>query len=103
MRDVHIIGEYHVREEHLAAVTERLVEHERRTRDEPGCLGAAVSQDLEDPLVLHSVQRWVDAEALARHRALPHVVALDGGAGERLSRPFVLVELQRRGPGPSGS
>jgi quinol monooxygenase YgiN len=95
MSDVYIVGEYHVKPEHHEGVRTRLEEHEQRTREEPGCLLAAVSVDLDDPLVLRSIQRWESEEALDRHRALPHVRELDGGAGERLSRPFELVRLRR--------
>ncbi|MDO9407813.1 putative quinol monooxygenase [Patulibacter sp.] len=95
MTDVWIVGEYHVRPEHLDRVRTRLEDHERRTREEPGCLLAAASQDLDDPLVLRSIQRWEDEAALDVHRALPHVREMDGGAGERLSQPFELVRLRR--------
>ena len=91
---MYIYGTYHVRPGFEERIHASLVEHEARTRDEPGCLHAAVSQDLEDPLVLYSVQRWATEADLLAHRALPHVQAMDGSASEVLDRPFVLTVLR---------
>jgi quinol monooxygenase YgiN len=94
--EVYILGEYHVRPGFEERVRASLIEHEARTRDEPGCLDATVHQDLSDPLRLFSLQRWASAEALATHRALPHVQAMDAGASEVLARPFTLTVLEPR-------
>jgi len=92
--DVYIYGTYHVRDGFEERVHASLTAHEARTRDEPGCLHAAISQDLEDPRTLYSMQRWESEEALLAHRALPHVQAMDGGASEVLDRPFTLTVLR---------
>jgi quinol monooxygenase YgiN len=88
-----VYGTYSVRPEFVERVRASLVEHEARTRDEPGCLLAAVSVDLEDPNRLYSMQRWADQASLDVPRALPHVVSLSAGAGELMAEPFVLTVL----------
>ena len=42
-------------------------EHVRRSRKEPGCISHDVSIDADDPLTLHFIERWADAEALKTH------------------------------------
>jgi quinol monooxygenase YgiN len=91
---VYIFGTYDVREDAGDRARSSLKEHEARTRAEPGCLMAAVMEDLEDPLVLYSMQRWESEAALQAHRDLPHVRALDGSASVILARPFVLEILR---------
>jgi quinol monooxygenase YgiN len=94
--EVYILGEYFVRPGFEERVRASLVEHEARTRAEPGCLDATVHQDLDDPRRLFSLQRWASEEALEAHRALPHVRAMDGRASEVLARPFTLTVLRPR-------
>ena len=93
MSEIYVYGSYRVRPEFLEAVHASLVEHEDRTAEEPGCLHAAVSQDLADPLALYSMQRWADQASLDAHRALPSVQALSASATERLDGPFTLTTL----------
>lgn len=88
-----MFGTYRVRPEFREAVHASLVEHEDRTAAEPGCLHAAVSQDLADPLALYTMQRWTDQASLDAHRALPSVQALSASAGDRLDGPFTLTTL----------
>ena len=95
MADLYVFGTYRVRPGFEERVCASLAEHERRTRDEPGCLHASVSRDLGDPQRLSTMQRWADQASLDAHRALPHVVALSAGAGESLAEPFALVTLVR--------
>jgi quinol monooxygenase YgiN len=42
-------------------------EHVHRSRKEPGCLSHDVSVDADNPLTLHFIERWADAEALKAH------------------------------------
>lgn len=97
MSEVWVHGTYHVRPGMEDRVRASLRAHEERTRAEPGCLHAAVSQDLEESRTLYTIQRWADLEALEVHRALPHVATLSGGASETLQDAFVLVELRPSG------
>jgi quinol monooxygenase YgiN len=95
--EVWIVGTYRVFPETRDAVRASLSEHEARTRTEPGCLHASVSEDAEDELALYSIQRWTDQAALDTHRALPHVRSLSAGASERLDGPFTLTVMTPTG------
>lgn len=56
------------------------------THAEPGCLGWAIHQGLEDPNLIVEVSRWTSAEASAEHGATPHVRSIL----ELLNAPGVL-------------
>lgn len=43
------------------------------SRAEPGCLAYAYAQDLEDPGLIHVIERWTSRAALAAHFATPHL------------------------------
>ena len=43
------------------------VEHVHRSRKEPGCISHDVSVDADNPLKLHFIERWADADALKAH------------------------------------
>jgi quinol monooxygenase YgiN len=47
------------------------LEHVHRSRREPGCLSHGVHQDVEDPLRLVFVERWVDRAHLDAHFRVP--------------------------------
>ena len=62
------------------------LDHVRRSRLEPGCLSHDVHVDVENPLRLVFVERWLDREAVAMHFAVPEsrafVKAANGLAAE---------------------
>jgi quinol monooxygenase YgiN len=43
----------------------------QRSRTEPGCISHHVAIDAGDPLTLHFIERWADAEALKAHFRVP--------------------------------
>ena len=47
----------------------------RQTQGENGCLSYALAEDLMAPGLIHIIERWRDAAALAAHRAAPHTAA----------------------------
>ena len=51
-------------------------EHVHRSRKEPGCISHDVSVDADDPLTLHFIERWADAEALKVHFRVPESRAM---------------------------
>jgi quinol monooxygenase YgiN len=50
-------------------------EHVERSRLEPGCLSHAVHVDLDEPLRLAFVERWMDWKALGAHFRVPASLA----------------------------
>jgi len=55
---------------HAACVT-----LQEATRAEEGCLLYAFSADLEDPGMVHIIEKWTSEEALLAHFAQPHMKA----------------------------
>jgi quinol monooxygenase YgiN len=51
------------------------LEHVRRSRTEPGCIGHGVHADCENPLRLFFFERWADRAALDAHFAVPESIA----------------------------
>lgn len=43
------------------------------SRAEPGCLFYAYAQDLDDPGLIHVIERWTNRAALASHFASTHL------------------------------
>lgn len=52
-----------------------ILELERATRAEPGCVDYAFAIELGDPGAVRLVERWESAEALRAHFATPHMAA----------------------------
>jgi quinol monooxygenase YgiN len=50
-----------------------IVEMVKATRAEPGCVEYSFAFDVQDDHVLHIFEVFVDAAALAAHRASPHM------------------------------
>ena len=57
-------------------VRERLIDLARMSRREAGNLEYRVAQDTEDPQRFVIVERYVDAEAFAAHRASEHFTGI---------------------------
>jgi quinol monooxygenase YgiN len=66
-----VTGSFRSRPEAIEQAIELSLEHVWRSRLEPGCLLHSVHRDVEDPLRLVFVERWVEGEALRAHFALP--------------------------------
>jgi len=63
----HVIASSATRDEMLRIS----LEHVHRSRAEPGCIEHGVYADAENPLKLHFFERWVDADAIRAHFAVP--------------------------------
>ncbi|MGO9198208.1 MAG: putative quinol monooxygenase [Acidimicrobiales bacterium] len=46
-------------------------DHVQRSRLEPGCLAHSVHRDLEDPMRLVFLERWLDQASVDAHFAVP--------------------------------
>jgi len=51
------------------------LDHVRRSRAEPGCIGHSVHVDCENSLRLFFFERWADRAALEAHFAVPESIA----------------------------
>ena len=65
-----VIGSITSRDGCLNELVSLSLEHVRRSRIEQGCLLHAVHKDMENPLRLVFVEKWVDRRALEDHFAL---------------------------------
>ncbi len=63
------------------------LEHVRRSRMEPGCLTHAVHRDVEDDMRLVFLERWVDADAVRTHFAVPASIAFVGAVTPLSAEP----------------
>ncbi len=66
-----VTGSIHARPDTVDEVEALSLIHVRRSRQEPGCLFHSVQRDLEDPLHLVFLERWVSADDLRDHVAVP--------------------------------
>lgn len=66
-----VTGSIRAKDEHLAEVERRSLEHVRRSREEPGCLLHSVHRDVEDTRRFVFVEHWADVAALRAHFAVP--------------------------------
>ncbi len=58
------------------------IEVVRELRKQIGCTFVALSEDLEDPGLLHLLQKWESQEALSLNIASPHVAGIASHAGK---------------------
>lgn len=74
-----------------------------KTHAEPGCLGWAIHQGVENPNEIIEVSRWVDAAASASHGATGHVQWILGVLNQpgMLQQPGDLSTLTPLGMGTS--
>lgn len=66
-----VTGSIQARPDTLDELVRVSLEHVHRSRAEPGCVSHDVHRDIEDPLRLVFVERWVDRAALLAHFAVP--------------------------------
>lgn len=59
---------------------------------ESGCIAYAFAQDVNDPSLLHIVEKWQDEAALAAHFATPHMAAFRQALAKL---DFQLVEVRK--------
>ena len=79
--------------ERLADLRPHLRAQVEATRQEPGCLDYALTEDPLDPGLIRVYEHFVDEDALAFHRASPHMAAWRAswpalGMGERRMSSF---------------
>jgi quinol monooxygenase YgiN len=70
------------------------------TRKEEGCLLYAFSADLEDPGLVHIVEKWTSEEALTAHFAEPHMKAFADAMSEARRGNSTVVKFQVSSEGP---
>jgi quinol monooxygenase YgiN len=95
-----VTGRVHIDPEQRATFAAVATEMCRRSRDDAGCLGYRVYEDLEQPDHYVIVEEWADDEALQQHFAQPHTGAfmgqLPGLLAEAPDALFHTVALSRR-------
>lgn len=91
---VSLLPVFIARPERAAELLERLVELERASRADPGCIVYRVfrDEDRADRFVL--VEEWSDEEALAAHNAQLHVREFVAAVGDLLAEPFGVTRLE---------
>lgn len=62
-----VLGSIVAKAETLQTLLKVSLEHVHRSRTESGCIAHDVHVDLENPLKLVFVEKWLDAAALAAH------------------------------------
>lgn len=87
--------------EHRDEVRDAFAAIALQTHAEPGCLGWAIHQGVDDPNEFIEVSRWVSAEASAEHGASEHVQWILGILGREgvLAAPGVLSTTTALGLG----
>lgn len=66
-----VTGSVEARPDSIAELTQRSLEHVRRSRTEDGCISHAVHVDVENDLRLVFVEQWRDSAALMLHFRQP--------------------------------
>ena len=77
-----------------AQLLKELIELERASRADPGCLDYTVFRDADRPDRFVLVEEWSDQAALDEHNAQPHVGRFVASASELLVEPFVVTRLE---------
>ena len=85
---------------HRDAFLAACVALQNATRAEEGCLLYAFSADLEDPGLVHIVEKWTSEEALTEHFAQPHMKAFRDAASEAGLGKSTTVKFQVSSEGP---
>jgi quinol monooxygenase YgiN len=70
-----LAGTIRIAPERLAELRPHLRAQVEGSRVEPGCLDYALSEDPLDPGLIRVFEHFVDEDALAFHRASPHMAA----------------------------
>jgi len=70
-----LAGTIRVAPERLAELRPHMRAQVEGSRAEPGCLDYALSEDPLDPGLIRVFEHFVDEDALAFHRAAPHMAA----------------------------
>ncbi len=70
-----LAGTIRIAPERLAELRPHLRAQVEGTRQEPGCLDYALTEDTLDPGLIRVYEHFVDEDALAFHRASPHMAA----------------------------
>jgi len=95
-----VTGRVRIAAESRDRFTEVATEMCRRSREELGCAGYRVYEDLEQPLHYVFVEEWADEEALQQHFARPHTGSFMAALGGLLDGPadalFHTTEQTRR-------
>jgi quinol monooxygenase YgiN len=77
-----LAGTIRIAPERLPDLRPHLAAQVSGSRDEPGCLDYALSEDPLDPGLIRVYEHFVDEHALAFHRASPHMAAWRLRCGE---------------------
>jgi quinol monooxygenase YgiN len=85
---------------HRDDLIQTAIEVVRELRKQIGCTYISVSADVEDPCVLHLVQRWESQEALFANLAAPHIAAIASRAGRIGVREMTLLKYDVEAVGP---
>jgi quinol monooxygenase YgiN len=70
-----LAGTIRIAPERLAELRPHLRAQVEATRAEPGCLDYALTEDTLDPGLIRVYEHFLDEDALAFHRASPHMAA----------------------------
>ena len=70
-----MLGSFRVAPDRVRTLTNHARAMLHAAQDEDGCLGYAISQDIDEPGLMHIEARWTTQEALDEHRRRPHAVA----------------------------
>jgi quinol monooxygenase YgiN len=70
------------------------IEVVRELRRQVGCTYVSLSADLEDPDLLHLLQKWESQEALSLNIATPHIAGIAGHAGKLGVREMNLLKYE---------
>lgn len=78
-------------EEDIDALRGALCDMETASRAEPGCLDYTFCIELNDPTVVHVIEKWRSLEDLQAHFATPHMAQFQATMG---TRPPVSMDIK---------
>lgn len=73
---IRVVAHLTAREDRIAAAQEALIGLISPTREEPGCIGYELMQNVDDPAQFTFVEEWRDAADLEAHFRSEHIAAL---------------------------
>lgn len=72
---IRVVAHLTAREDRIAAAQEALIGLISPTREEPGCIGYELLENLEDPRELTFVEEWQGESALEAHFSTDHIAS----------------------------
>jgi quinol monooxygenase YgiN len=93
-----IIATLHALPGKEADLERRMLEMVEDTRKEEGCIDYDLHRSHEDPAVYVMIENWVDAAALDRHFATPHMQRLVAELPDLVGDRLTIQKLARVGP-----